>query len=226
MRRPRRGTSRWATGSHEHGLACELQRRDARRARRGLSRPAPLDDEGNFSRGKWPGPGASRTMSACPRHRRRCPGEVAQPPVDERWIVPRPHRADLGRRRGAPRRSAVGCQLPRHEGPHGRDGPGDPRGGPVGRRADHPGRRPPPEGPVAVAGGEGAAPDRVDQPGRLHAEPDPVRPRASPHDRVARRPRLHPHAARRLRLELGARPGQRAPAGPGRARPRTWAAPR
>ena len=64
----------WGIGSHEHGLACELQRRDARRARRGLSRPAPSDDEGNFSRGKWPGLGASRTMSACSRHRRRCPG--------------------------------------------------------------------------------------------------------------------------------------------------------
>ena len=56
----------WGIGSHEHGLACELQRRDARRARRGLSRPAPFDDEGNFSRGKWPGPGASRTMSGVP----------------------------------------------------------------------------------------------------------------------------------------------------------------
>ncbi len=130
-------------GSHEHGLACELQRPMLGGPVGACQGRTPGVAEWNCSRRGGRGRAPRVPCPACQRHRRRCLGEVAPSPVDEAWIDPCPHRADLGGRRRAARRPAVGHQLPGHEGPHGRDGPRDPRRGPVARRAGHPGWSPP-----------------------------------------------------------------------------------
>jgi drug/metabolite transporter (DMT)-like permease len=58
-----------STRGHEHRFACELQRGDARRARRGVSRPAPPDGapEAQAGSDRWPGWGMTRVpwRSAC-----------------------------------------------------------------------------------------------------------------------------------------------------------------